>query len=104
MLVAEVPEAVIARILQDGTVAYDVIHSVTVAEDASIILAGHTRGDFTGSNTNVTKAMVAVELDRDGNEIWRWQVRRDGIDLLLCFVEYSVFSARPDDVPLTAVV
>lgn len=90
----------VARISQDGTVDYDVMNSVIVAEDASIILAGYTRGDFTGSNSDVKEAMVAVKLDKDGNEIWRWQVRSDWIDLLICFEGDSECSARPEDARL----
>lgn len=51
------------------------MYAVAAAEDDSILLAGYTADTFDGANTGGLD-FAAVKLDRDGNEMWRWQVRQ----------------------------
>lgn len=41
------------------------------------MLGGHTYGSFATNFTGDTDAtdFIAVAIDEDGNELWRWQVR-----------------------------
>lgn len=46
-----------------------------MAEDGSIVLAGYTVGSWDGSEANAGEEdFVVVKLDKDGNELWHWQV------------------------------
>jgi len=58
---------------QDGTTTLDRIQTATLVDANTIVLAGHTLGEFSGSNQGSID-FVAVALDiTDGSEIWRWQ-------------------------------
>lgn len=73
---------------QDGTVGHDLANAVAIAEDGSVVIAGHSRGDFLGLGTVEGKDssslsprwlggdFAAIKLDSSGAEVWRWQVRR----------------------------
>lgn len=73
---------------QDGTVGHDLANAVAMAEDGSVVIAGHSRGDLLGlgtvENSDSTTlspqwlggGFAAIKLDSDGTEMWRWQVRR----------------------------
>lgn len=41
--------------------------------DGSIVLAGRTQGEWDGELNGETD-LIAVALDEDGAELWRWQV------------------------------
>ena len=45
--------------------------------DGSVVLAGTTYGSWKGdlSGTDAVADFIAVALDEDGEELWRWQVR-----------------------------
>lgn len=58
---------------QDGTEEFDSISAAVVGDDASILLAGYSSGNWSG-NARGQADFVAVNLDADGNELWRWQV------------------------------
>lgn len=73
-----VTEVLVARILQEGSSSSEDILSLVMAKDGSVILTGGTYGYFTMTSGTYTPDAVAVKLDADGNEIWRWQVKRDG--------------------------
>lgn len=64
---------------------------VVTAPDGSVVLAGHTTGDWdlnsstgTTSNTAGVFRFAAVKLNADGVEVWRWEVRTDNRSCL-CF-------------------
>lgn len=58
---------------QDGTEEFDSISAAVVGHDASVILAGYSIGNWSG--TALGRAdFAAVKLDAGGNELWRWQV------------------------------
>lgn len=44
--------------------------------DGSVVLGGHTYGSFANHFTGDTDAadFLAIAIDKDGNELWRWQV------------------------------
>lgn len=48
--------------------------------DGSFVFAGFTYGDFDGNVafSGSTTDFIAVALDKDGKELWRWQVRISG--------------------------
>lgn len=60
--------------VQGGTAFADVLSTVLVDEDGSVILAGYTSGSWTESNAGEEDYLV-IKLDSDGKEIWVWQVR-----------------------------
>lgn len=63
------------RTQQGGTAESDVCSAAVVAEDGSIVLAGYTVGSWDGSEANAGEEdLVVVKLDKDGNELWHWQV------------------------------
>lgn len=59
---------------QGGTAFADVLSTVLVEEDGSVIVAGYTSGSWIEGNAGEEDYLV-VKLDSDGNEIWVWQVR-----------------------------
>ncbi|CAN0304786.1 unnamed protein product, partial [Ectocarpus fasciculatus] len=59
---------------QDGTVEDDALDAVAVGEDGSLYLVGDTRGSWGRENpANGTSEVVAVKLDSEGTEVFRWQ-------------------------------
>lgn len=67
-----------------------------VAEDGAIILTGSTNDTFAGSCTYSYDGL-AVKLDPDGTEVWRWQVRRLGVDWWVYISGHDEFLARLED-------
>ena len=72
---------------QDGTVGYDYAFDVAMANDGAVVIASKSNGDFvdvgasaSGYSTFASIAdgynFVAVKLDSEGAEVWRWQVSR----------------------------
>lgn len=59
--------------MQGGTAFADVLSTVLVGENGSIILAGFTSGSWIENNAGEEDYLV-IKLDSDGNEIWVWQV------------------------------
>lgn len=64
--------------VQGGTAFADVLSTVLVGGDGSVVLAGYTSGSWTGSSNAGEEDYLVVKLDSDGNEIWVWQVRTYG--------------------------
>lgn len=71
---------------QDGTGGSDAATDVTMADDGSVVLVARSSGDFTsvdatGSSfysyysATIEYNFIAVKLDSEGAEVWRWQVR-----------------------------
>lgn len=58
---------------QDGTSGEDVFRGIPMAENGSVIAVGQTGGDWDGVNAG-SDDFVALRLDADGEEIWRYQV------------------------------
>ncbi|CAN0237901.1 unnamed protein product, partial [Scytosiphon promiscuus] len=60
---------------QNGTSKTDILYGVSVADNDEIFLAGYTEGDFTtsASSDGADSAFVAIKLDPNGTEMWRWQ-------------------------------
>ena len=54
-----------------------------MADDGSVVLVGCSRGYFDAADATVSDSsdcatpydFVAVKLDSEGAEVWRWQVR-----------------------------
>lgn len=63
--------------LQGGTTVADVLSTVLVDEEGSVIMAGYTSGSFLETGAG-EEDYLAVKLDSDGNEIWIWQVQSKG--------------------------
>lgn len=60
---------------QDGTSETEFMQTAVVGDDDSVVLAGHTYGNWSGLRSEEFGADFAVvKLDADGNELWRWQV------------------------------
>ena len=67
----------------DTGVEWTEVHGVgiTMAGDGSMVVVGRTDGDWDGVNAGSTDDVIgtddciAVRLDADGEEIWRYQVR-----------------------------
>lgn len=72
---------------QAGTAEEDSFHDAAVAsassvdaqglerESTTIVLAGVTRGDWSGAGSSGEGSdFAALGLDADGSELWRWQV------------------------------
>ncbi|CAN0006754.1 unnamed protein product, partial [Sphacelaria rigidula] len=57
---------------QDGTPFNDILFAVAVGEDGSVALGGRTVGLF-GTDASGGNDYVAIKLDKDGVEEWRWQ-------------------------------
>lgn len=53
----------------------DSFRAVTRLDDASVVLAGATRGNWAMMNAGGDD-FAAVKLDGDGLELWRWQASR----------------------------
>lgn len=58
---------------QDGTEENDEVSAVEITENGVVILSGYTEGAFSGDNAGADD-MVAIALDAEGSELWRWQV------------------------------
>lgn len=63
---------------QNGTEVDDeLLGAAIVDDDKSVVVAGHTWGDFTGSPQGFYD-FIAIKLDvTNGTEIWRYQVQPD---------------------------
>lgn len=61
-----------------GSAGEDVFTGATPLQDGSVLLVGYTDGDWDegGSSVSVSLDFAAVQLDKNGCELWRWQVRR----------------------------
>lgn len=64
---------------QDGTERQDHLTSVIAGDNGSVIMSGHTRGVFQGKMNAGHEDAVAIKLDRNGAELWRWQVRKEQV-------------------------
>lgn len=66
----------IAAFSEGGTAGEDVITGATPLQDGSVLLVGYTFGDWDeGISATLDKRdFAAVQLDANGNEVWRWQV------------------------------
>ena len=51
------------------------MYSVVVGNDGSVVVAGYTAGSWACANLGEVD-FAAVKLDKDGKELWRWQVSR----------------------------
>lgn len=60
--------------VQDGTAEDDALTSAVLTADGNIVLSGRTLGDFDGEQVGFYDA-VAVKLNADGEELWRYQVK-----------------------------
>lgn len=58
---------------QDGTEGLDSISAAVVGDDAYVVLAGYSSGNWNGFAPGQAD-WAAIKLDADGNELWRWQV------------------------------
>ncbi|CAM9219530.1 unnamed protein product, partial [Ectocarpus sp. 13 AM-2016] len=60
---------------QNGTVDDDTLDAIAVGADGSVFLAGDTRGSWgrEGSGDGTTAQAIAVKLDSEGTEVFRWQ-------------------------------
>ena len=65
---------VLALYGQDGTEDFDRVLAAVVDDgDDSVVLTGYSSGDWSGTSS-AWDDCVAVKLDANGNELWRWQV------------------------------
>lgn len=60
---------------QAGSDRNDRFYAAAAADDGSVVMCGCTYGSYAGPNHGYSDA-VAVKLDSDGSELWRWQVGR----------------------------
>lgn len=69
------PPGVLIHVLcwQDGTEAFDSISAAVIGDDASVVLAGYSSGNWSGIAPGRAE-VAAVKLDANANELWRWQV------------------------------
>ena len=59
---------------QDGTGLNDTFKAAAASGgDGSVILAGSSSGNWSGVTLGEMD-FIAIKLDSDGNEMWRWQV------------------------------
>ena len=61
-------------VLKGGTEKRDECYAVAMADDGSVVVAGHTYGDWSGVNAG-SADFIAIKLDAAGEEVWVWQVR-----------------------------
>ena len=73
------PDGSQAWAAQMGTPALDWTQGVGLGPDGGVLLAGSTEGSFAADNAG-ERDMIAVWLDADGNEKWRWQFGTEGPD------------------------
>ncbi len=73
------PDGSQAWAAQLGTSALDWTQGVGLGPDGGVLLAGSTEGSFAADNAG-ERDMIAVCLDADGNEKWRWQTGSLGAD------------------------
>lgn len=64
---------IVCGFLKDGTEERDVLDGVAVGQDGSIVMAGSSAGAWTTKHDGLGD-FVAVKLDANGTELWRWQV------------------------------
>lgn len=71
---------------QDGTDQTEGVFDITLAENGSVVISASSGGDFMGAGdtgsyspsydlTEPQVNFVAIKLDSEGDEVWRWQVR-----------------------------
>lgn len=58
---------------QSGTSVDDSFFAVAMATDGTVVLAGETEGGWSGKPSGGSD-FVAMKLDEQGLELWRWQV------------------------------
>lgn len=46
-----------------------------MTEDGAFVMVGQCEGDWSGESSGALDFAV-IKLDADGDELWRWQVRR----------------------------
>lgn len=68
------PRGMVAGAWQDGTYGVDRIHHAVAAEDGSVILSGSTSEDPFDKASHGHDVSIAVKIDADGTEVWRWKV------------------------------
>ncbi|CAM9434069.1 unnamed protein product, partial [Sphacelaria rigidula] len=59
---------------QSGTEEDDFARISVATPDGGIVLAGHSLGDWDGDNAGGDGDFIAVKINTDGKELWRWQV------------------------------
>ena len=69
---------------QEGSDSVDCILGAVALNKGSVILVGKTDGDFVWTSQG-SYDFAAIELDTNGNALWRWQVMRSST--------WTVFSA-----------
>lgn len=63
---------------QDGTYSYERVESVVMTADGNIVLSGYSNGNYARKQLEAEDApigAVAVKLDANGDELWRYQVQ-----------------------------
>lgn len=60
-------------LVQGGSTGEGTAHTMALADDGSVILAGSTAGVW-GKEGTGSGDFAAHKLDEDGNLIWTWQV------------------------------
>ncbi|CAN0049267.1 unnamed protein product, partial [Sphacelaria rigidula] len=68
---------------QGGTTNTDNLFSGAAGESDTVVLTGRTDGNWEGTNAGDFDFLV-VKLGADGDEIWRWQVRRCSVSTYSC--------------------
>lgn len=58
---------------QEGTSENDNLYGVAVDQDGSAVFTGLSAGEWDGVSSG-DQDFVAVKIDRNGEELWRWQV------------------------------
>ena len=73
---------VVNTLPQDGSNSNDAMFGAIALNEGSVILVGRTEGDFVGTNQG-SSDFVAVELDTNGTVLWRWQVMRASLLIVI---------------------
>lgn len=65
---------------QNGTLLPDGVADVAMSDDGSVVLTGYSSGVFNVSSSPSSyladeSNFVAIKLDIEGAEVWRWQVK-----------------------------
>ena len=71
---SKAPANIVAFLVQGGSAADDTVHTVTLTEGGSVILAGSTTGVWGEAHVG-SEDFAASKLDAAGNLIWTWQVK-----------------------------
>ena len=66
-------------IFQTGTSVDDVLLGAVLDSCGNVILAGYTKGSFSGSNAGYWDVFT-MKLSEDGSQLWAYQTGSDGND------------------------